>query len=374
MNWETVDWAALERLRGVFLAGTGGREDYWRSERDLESYDATFGQRIAWKWNGVLRELRRRGWQPPSGGVLDWGCGTGVAARAFLEAFGPASAPRVALWDRSARAREFARRRIREECPTTPVDISPDPVNGLLLLSHVLTELDENQLRGVVELVDRAAAVIWVEPGTYAVSRSLIGLRERLRGPVPEPSVRETSPRAPWGAVPEALAGGAPGGHALPSVVHEHEPLGPHANAAFHVVAPCPHESTCGLLAPENAPHWCHHFVEPPPEVFTDGGWARFGRWAGIDLRSLPVSYLVLDRRPPPPLPAGVVRVLGRPRVYKAHALVFACGDTGVRDCRLTKRRLPEAFRELKRERFETLRCWKCVAGEVVETQAFEPG
>lgn len=323
-DWEGLDWAALERLRRVFLAGAGGREDYWRKERDLESYDATFGQRIAWKWSGVLRELQRRGWEPPAGEVLDWGCGTGVAARAFLAGFASSSTQRLLLWDRSARAREFACRTIRKVHPAMRVEVASGPVNGLLLLSHVLTELDECQLRGVMELVERAEAVIWVEPGTHAVSRSLIGLRERLR-------------------------------------------------ARFHMLAPCTHGGVCGLLAPENASHWCHHFVESPPEVFTDGRWARFGRWAEIDLRSLPVSYLVLDRRPPPPLPAGAVRVLGRPRVYKAHALVFACDASGVCEYRLPKRRLPDAFRELKRERFEALQWWRCVAGEVVEMHALEP-
>ena len=46
MDWERIDWKALERLRGAFLDGTAGAQDYWRSERDLESYDQTFGQRI----------------------------------------------------------------------------------------------------------------------------------------------------------------------------------------------------------------------------------------------------------------------------------------------------------------------------------------
>jgi len=81
MDWERIDWKALERLRGAFLDDTAGVQDYWRSERDLESYDQTFGQRIRWKWDYVLKELKGRGWLPPRGEVVDWGCGSGVDSR-----------------------------------------------------------------------------------------------------------------------------------------------------------------------------------------------------------------------------------------------------------------------------------------------------
>ncbi|MBP9903596.1 MAG: hypothetical protein KBH45_19240, partial [Verrucomicrobia bacterium] len=61
MNWETIDWATLGRLRSEFLAGATSGRDYWQSESDLASYDATFAQRIGWKWDYVLAELTRRG-------------------------------------------------------------------------------------------------------------------------------------------------------------------------------------------------------------------------------------------------------------------------------------------------------------------------
>ncbi|MEI6085322.1 MAG: hypothetical protein WCS70_13625, partial [Verrucomicrobiota bacterium] len=84
MTWDEIDWDALNRLRAGFLAGA---TDYWRSERDLASYDLTFAQRIGWKWDFVLAELKRLGWQPPVGPVVDWGCGSGIAGRAFLGEF-----------------------------------------------------------------------------------------------------------------------------------------------------------------------------------------------------------------------------------------------------------------------------------------------
>ena len=72
MDWENVDWKALERLRAAFLDGTAGAQDYWRTESDLESYDQTFGQRIRWKWDYVLNELKRRGWSPVLRGTVSY--------------------------------------------------------------------------------------------------------------------------------------------------------------------------------------------------------------------------------------------------------------------------------------------------------------
>ena len=83
-----------------------------------------------------------------------------------------------------------------------------------------------------------------------------------------------------------------------------------------------------------------------------DGHWARFAKIAGIDLRSLPLSYLVLDKRAWPQ--PGEVRIIGRPRVYKAHALLLGCDSTGVREYRQTKREEPDAFRQLKKGKIPT--------------------
>jgi hypothetical protein len=332
MNWPSIDWKALERLRAAFLKGTAGANDYWQNESDLASYDATFAQRIGWKWDHVLAELHRRGWKPAVGPLLDWGCGSGVAHRAFLDHFGAATVSELRLWDRSALAIGFAERRAREKYPGLRIvrvvaDSSamgkgggprPAAERATLLISHVLTELKPEQIESLAELAASATSVIWVEPGTYECSLALIGIRERLCGSMP-------------------------------------------------VVAPCTHCAKCGMLSPGNEQHWCHHFAPPPPEVFTDGNWAKFGELAGVDLRSLPVSFLVLDRRPQTPLLAHVVRVIGRPRIYKPHALLLACDETGVCEKRLTKRNLPEAFRELKRGACDPLQVWRCEGDEIIE-------
>jgi SAM-dependent methyltransferase len=307
MDWEKVDWKTLERMRAAFLDGTAGAEDYWRNESDLESYDQTFGQRIRWKWDYVLNELKRRGWSPPidAAEVIDWGCGSGIATRSFLDHFGANTAVTFHFWDRSPLAMQYAARKAREAFPDIKVWLEkpPERMSGTLLISHVLTELSDIQFDELLGLATHATSVIWVEPGTYDASRKLIAVRERLRN-------------------------------------------------RFQVVSPCTHQAACGMLTPENERHWCHHFAPSPPKVFMNGNWARFAKIAGVDLRSLPLSFLVLDKRPVPQ--SEKIRVIGRPRVYKAHALLLGCDDSGVRDYRQTKREQPEEFRLLKKGKIPT--------------------
>lgn len=318
-----IDWKALERMRAAFLAGTAGGADYWQTESDLAAYDATFAQRIGWKWDYVLEELKRRGWTPPAGEVLDWGCGSGIAARAFLDHFGTKETARLRLWDRSHLAVTFAARRAREKFNSLKIVTglnSGAVFDGTLLISHVLTELTSEQTEALAELAAQATSVIWVEPGTYECSLTLIAIRERLR-------------------------------------------------ERMNVIAPCTHAGRCGILAPENERHWCHHFAAPPPEVFVDGDWSRFANLLGIDLRDLPLSFLVLDSRPAPPLRPGAGRVLGHPRIYKAHALLLGCDASGVSERKLTKRTHPEEYRALKKGAAEVLREWECAGSEIVATK-----
>ncbi len=326
MNELTLDWLALDRLRTVFLGGTAGDHDYWRGESDLASYDATFAQRIGWKWDCVLYELERRGWTPPPGtALLDWGCGSGIAARALLDFFGKERATKASFWDRSALAMRFAADRARDKYAGLTVDTGLPARPELVLISHVLTELTVEQTEALVKWLEPAVAVLWVEPGTYDASRRLVAVRERLNG-------------------------------------------------TFHVVAPCTHGAGCGMLAPGNEVHWCHHFAATPPAVFTDPFWGRFAQASGVDLRSLPLSFLVLDKRPAPALPTGTVRVIGRPRVYKAHASVLACDAAGVGEYELLKRRLPAMFRRFRKDDCPPLQIWTREGGRVIEAEELPDG
>ncbi len=310
MNPAPTDWATLERLRRAFLDGTAGERDYWQRPGDLAAYDATFAQRIGWKWDFVLADLAALGWAPPAGPLLDWGCGSGIAARAFLDHFPSAPVTPVHFWDRSPLAMEFAVRRARERFPERTIQPGTPDRPATVLLSHVLTELKPDQVETLVTRLTDAESVVWVEPGTYEASLALIAIRERLR-------------------------------------------------QTFQPIAPCPHQGPCGILAPGNESHWCHHFAGVPSAVFRDPFWGRFAHMLGIDLRSLPVSYLVLDRRPlPAPAPGphpAPIRMLGRPRVNKVDARFIGCSNTGVREVRLPRRTFPDLWQAARKDRLPSI-------------------
>lgn len=310
------DWASLDELRKTYLDGTAGQGDYWNSDELLAGYDATFARRIAWKWHHVFRDLTGVGWAPPSGAVYDWGCGTGVAVREFLAAYSGAGLNAVSLHDRSRRAVGFASAAVRREFPDIPVTPAEPEGPFTLLLSHVVTELPEKTFSELLKLAGRAAAVVWVEPGTSAASAQLIKAREALR-------------------------------------------------ESFYPVAPCLHRNRCGLLEAGHENDWCHFFAAPPNEVYTDGDWVQFGRIMGIDLRALPLSYLVLDRRPPGEPVPGAVRIIGKHRLYKGHALLDACDGSGVHERRFTKRTDPAFFRAMNKGKTSTLQQWTLAGNEV---------
>lgn len=323
--WTAPELAALRTMRERFLAGTAGAADYWRSAEELALYDATFGERIGWKWDAVLRELKLRGWTPPAGPLLDWGCGSGIAGRRVVEFYGAERFERLRVFDHSALAMEFAAGAAHAAFPRLHVEARAElefGAPGTLLISHVLNELDETGGRELRRVIDRADAVLWVEPGTHADSRALIAQHESLR-------------------------------------------------EQFRVIAPCTHQAGCGLLAPENARHWCHHFAAPPPDIMADSDWVRFAQRAGLDLRSIPYSFLVLERtglREPAPglLDGGWSRVLGEPRVYKGFAKVLSCQSDGVRELELQKRVAPEVHRAFKDGRAPSLWRWKVEGRRIV--------
>lgn len=314
MTWDELDWPALDRLRDGFLRGAAAEGPYWRSERDLASYNLTYGERIGWKWDAVLAELRLRGWTPPGGLILDWGCGSGVAGRRVIDAFGLAERSCLRVWDHSPLARTFAEAEARRRFPRADVgEWSPGEPVGTLVVSHVLNELDEAGRTQLVALAREADAVLWVEPGTHADSRALLPWREQLR-------------------------------------------------STHRVIAPCTHERACGLLAPDRDRDWCHHFARPPAGVQADSRWVRFAQRAGIDLRSLPYSFLVLERREvrpaPPPWPAGAGRLLGRPEFFKPYARALLCDETGLTDLTIPKRTAGAVYKQLEKARGPLVYRW----------------
>ena len=332
MTWEELDWKALDRLRDGFLTGSAAQGAYWKNESDLASYDFTFGERIGWKWDQVLRELRLRSWQPASRHVVDWGCGSGIASRRVIEFFGQQNFDTLTVWDHSPAACDFAAEAASQAFAQLDVSSatvgflrSDEPI-GLLVISHVLNELSPADLTSLRTLVNRASEVIWVEPGTHEVSRSLGGLRDEFL-------------------------------------------------SAFRVIAPCTHQNRCPALAPGKERDWCHFFAPPPSEIFANPEWVKFGQRAGIDLRSLPYCFVALDRRESEPAqvsdpiakpedqtgspPSTLSRVIGRPEHFKPYARLLNCDETGLNELELLKRTDPALYKQLDRTKAPLVYRWR---------------
>lgn len=331
MDWDKLNLNTLERLRARFLGQTPDTGNYWRGWSDLEHYDFVFAQRIGWKWDAVLTDLKRLGWTPPPGLLLDWGCGTGIATRRILESFGAAAFREVRTHDRSGLAMRFAAEAARRDAGRTrvlPADtetLRGKKPFGLLALSHVINELDDEQLSGLTSLCRRAKSIIWVEPGTHKDSRRLIEVREQLRD-------------------------------------------------EFRVIAPCLHQNRCEMLLGANERHWCHFFAKPPEGILGDSHWRKLSHLLGIDIRSLPYSCLVLQHRKVKSEPtadiAGYTRVIGRPRVYKPLVKLFCCDESGLEDREAQKRDAPEFYKACKKEDVDTLCRLKLGDGRI---QALHP-
>jgi SAM-dependent methyltransferase len=297
-HWRPHELKILAALRARFLDGTAGDADYWKSADELALYDEIFAARIGWKIDAAIRGLRRIGWSPQSRRIVDWGCGTGIAARCVLAAW--QNLAEVALHDRSPSAVQFARQRIADQYKGVTFTSPTVDRDTLLVISHVLNELTAVAETELINLILSAGEVIWVDAGTHSESRRLIAVREKILA-TPNPPI---------------------------------------------IIAPCTHVARCGMLSPENARHWCHHFAEPPSDVFQNSRWAELSRKLGIDLRALPYSHLVLTHHAPPDL-AGAERIIGFPREAKGFTRILSCGVEGVRELMLQKRDAPALYKTL---------------------------
>lgn len=340
MTWSELDWAALDRLREGFLHGGAAAGPYWKSADDLASYDFTYGERIGWKWDHVLRELRLRQWRPSVRDVLDWGCGSGVAGRRVIDFFGPNQFDTLTVWDHSPAACTFAADEASRAFPhlhattATAGFLAGDAPIGLLVVSHVLNELSPADLAALRRVAARAAAVLWVEPGTHAISRQLGAIRDDL-----------------------VLSGDS------------------------RIIAPCTHQLACPALAPGRERDWCHFFAPPPSEIFATPEWVKFGQRAGIDLRSLPYAFFAAEKirsstagRSAPALetaPSGtgpnplepsfseLSRIIGRPEHFKPYARWLNCDATGLNELELPKRADPALYKQLERTKAPLVYRWK---------------
>ncbi|SMF56281.1 small ribosomal subunit Rsm22 family protein [Pseudobacteriovorax antillogorgiicola] len=304
-----INWQSLRDLRGKYVSQADSIRDYWADDQILSDYHETLGQRILWKWHSVLKLLQKEHGKLFRGPlrVKDFGCGTGVASLAFLEIFGTDAVASLKLFDRSPRAMSFARRTIQMSYPNVSLDKalgSPEDVD-ILLVSHVLTEMTESHLKELLLGIRRAKYVIWVEAGTHPVSDRLVRARDLLCD-------------------------------------------------QFKVLAPCLHQKPCGMTTEENSSHWCHFFADVPQQVHHSAFWREFAKQLKVDLRSLPLSYVVLAAHDVCTLGDDIdqKRIIGRVREYKGYCRALLCDEAGVYEASIQKRNDKKRFKELCRGGF----------------------
>ncbi|MBC7531445.1 MAG: methyltransferase domain-containing protein [Oligoflexus sp.] len=305
---DNSSWKRIQKLRQSYLDAKAYLPDYWQDDELLLAYDETLAQRIRWKWRAVLEALPVPVSELPKT-IVDWGCGSGGASRELLHLH-PESFEKVVLLDRSTRAVKFAARKVKDEHPKITIDSkvpsSAEPF--LLLISHVLSELPDEELKKLLPLLRKASHILWVESGRPQESRKLSALREDLRD--------------------------------------------------THVfLAPCPHQNICGMLSAGQEENWCHFKAPVPKEVHLSAFWREASKQLGFDLRSLPVAYLFAQARTLSlALPSNDrVRILGGSRQFKGYTRFHACHISGIVQADFMKRKSKKIYEALAEPALDSL-------------------
>jgi len=313
-------WERLERLRGTFLsrekeASSGGLAAYWQSLEDLKAYDVSFARRIAQKWSFALAQIT----ELPKLTWVDWGCGTGVASEQLLKHFS-GSVESVELFDHSPLSKKFAHEKLANMSERFQFNAekiaeveSPNFDGKGVLMSHVLNEISSSQMTVLHGELKKAEALIWVESGSKPTSRKLSEVRDQMI----KIAKRENNP--------------------------------------WEVLFPCPACEKCGMLKDENSSHWCHFFAASDPAWHQDAGWAEFATKLKVDLRTVPLSALVMVREKVADSVSlsGLgddARIIGKPRAYNGYVKVLSCSERlGVADVQLDKKTDKALFKTLSK-------------------------
>ncbi len=302
-----LDWERLRELRQIFLGEKKTEQDYWDSYETLDCYDRTFAQRIGWKWDFALSEIKKSGWEPmPRSIVCDLACGTGIAGRSFLHAFCENSIQSIHYSDRSTSAQKYSEDRHIESFNDISLSAEFPGREALFLISHIGTEIAGSEVEKIISLLKaKAYGFIWVEPGAFNTGRMLSQIREKLLDEF-----------APW--------------------------------------APCPSNASCPILSSSHWDDWCHQFAKPPSGIFQDAFWAQFSKELKVDLRSLPVSFLCMDRRSAVRR-IDIGRFLGRPHINKYQVEIQTCTGGCLKRLNILKRNHPELYKAFRKDNFESL-------------------
>jgi hypothetical protein len=252
-----VVWQDLQKLRDLYNSSNRAlARDYWVSYELLDAYDQTLGARIGWKWASVFSDLPSFKGLGANGAktlrIADWGCGTAVATRQLLENCEKLPVGKITLIDRSAKAMEYGESKVREAGfdGLVSCEVALNEKVDILLISHVINELTPQARSALRKAIKLAQIIMWVEPGAKLQSQELAVWREQL------------------------IKKGA------------------------KVIAPCPHQKRCPLLPEKNQKpaDWCHTFARVPDEVGQSSHWAKVADYLHIDIRSVPLSFLVVGR------------------------------------------------------------------------------
>jgi ribosomal protein RSM22 (predicted rRNA methylase) len=265
----------------------GGNSRAIRSETDALAYalarmPATYAAVTASL--NALREIAP-GFAPVS--LLDVGAGPGTATWAAAEAF--SSLADFALLDANSALRALALDLFQGSSRLSGVQyahrearaaLAASEAADLVVASYVIGEIDDAERRALAELMwsKTRDTLLIVEPGTPAGYARIIALRTQL------------------------IASGA------------------------HVAAPCPHDGTCPLIAPD----WCH-FTQRLPRSQAH----RQIKGAELPFEDEKFSYVALTRAPVARHPA---RLLAQPVVTKIEVTAKLCTADGVVAAKIPRR------------------------------------
>lgn len=219
--------------------------------------------------------------------LLDVGAGPGTATWAASEAF--ASLGTFTLLDANAALRDLATELVRSQPRLETLRynsgdarkaLGDAPEADLVVASYIINELTESERATLADAMwaKTRDMLLVVEPGSPAGYAHIIALRDRM------------------------IAKGA------------------------HVIAPCPHDAACPLMAPD----WCHF-----TQRLQRSRAHKHLKAAELPYEDEKFSYVVLSRTVPAQRPA---RVLTQPLVTKIAVTAKICAPDGVKTANIPHR------------------------------------
>lgn len=229
--------------------------------------------------------------------LLDVGAGPGTATWAASEAF--ASIGTFTLLDANTALRDLALDLAQSDARLAAMRydtgdarklLAAAPEADLVVASYVINELGDGERAAFADALwaKTRDTLLVVEPGTPAGYARIIDLRTRL------------------------IAAGA------------------------HVIAPCPHDAACPLVAPD----WCHF-----SQRLARSRAHKHLKGADLPYEDEKFSYVALSRAPPAQRPD---RVLAQPLITKIAVTAKICTTDGIEAASVPHRNKPEYKRAKK--------------------------